>query len=541
MNPNNLTNEQVKQGFSTIEGAFNPVTGQLKSPSLITPEGLATPNPINLQGTQANAGTGADTVAGAGANIDTFAKDQQTFLDRQAQATPDQSGLNDILSQLTGAEQGLTGRGQAQLDAEAGINQMRDLRATTTQPELKTALAEYEALKRDFELQSTEMDITNPVTGGRDIRASVLFGQQGALEKRKLAVLNRKASDIGLIEARDLALSGRIDEAQKRVDRAIDLKYADREAVYQTKVNQYNRIKEDLTKEEKKRGDAMLFALNKEKAREDEVKQTEKDVEKLILESTPNAPADVIANAKKIADGGGTPVQVAQALGKYGGDFLKSTLLKQQIETEKAQRNQISANIRKINADTAKTQKETSLLDGTPGLGKGLDGKPLTEAQVLSTGYAERVWAANQIIDSKAETFKKMTYIDFKLINSGSTVSNKFISDDTRQAAQAMRNFITAKLRKESGASISDTEFAEARRIYFPSFGDDNQTLINKKQSRDQALANFGLGSNGGFNQPVDTNNKYSQSLGANQTIEGTSIISSTGKDGSLIFNVPTK
>ena len=280
MNPNNLTNEQVKQGFSTIEGPFNPVTGQLKSPSVITANALQPQTPINLQGTQAQGGNGGADMAASGLNnVNTFAQDVQQNLDRQAQFAPDKSGIDSILAQLTGAETGLTGRGQTQLDAEVGVNQMRDLRATTTQPELKSAYAEYNALKTDFDKASADLEVTNPITGGRDIRASVLMGQQGAIERAKLARLNSKASEIGLIEARDLALSGRIDEAQKRVDRAIDLKYADREAVYATKLNQYNRIKESLTAEEKKVGDAMEAATKKEAAALAEKKQVEKDAE----------------------------------------------------------------------------------------------------------------------------------------------------------------------------------------------------------------------------------------------------------------------
>jgi hypothetical protein len=63
-------------------------------------------------------------------------------------------------------------------------------------------------------------------------------------------------------------------------------------------------------------------------------------------------------------------------------------------------------------------------------------------------------------------------------------LGNKLVSDTIRQQRQAERNFLTAVLRKESGASISPSEFADGAKNYFPRPGDDAVTLANKAKAR---------------------------------------------------------
>lgn len=61
---------------------------------------------------------------------------------------------------------------------------------------------------------------------------------------------------------------------------------------------------------------------------------------------------------------------------------------------------------------------------------------------------------------------------------------NALKDDAFRQQEQAERNFITAVLRKESGAAISDSEFSNAQKQYFPTPGDDAKTLEQKRNNR---------------------------------------------------------
>lgn len=54
----------------------------------------------------------------------------------------------------------------------------------------------------------------------------------------------------------------------------------------------------------------------------------------------------------------------------------------------------------------------------------------------------------------------------------------------SREQAQAERNFITASLRRESGAAIAASEFADAEKLYFPRAGDSPETVEQKRRAR---------------------------------------------------------
>jgi hypothetical protein len=57
-----------------------------------------------------------------------------------------------------------------------------------------------------------------------------------------------------------------------------------------------------------------------------------------------------------------------------------------------------------------------------------------------------------------------------------------------RQRKQAEVNFLTAVLRRESGASINPDEFVSARKVYFPQIGDSKDLVKQKQQARQRAF-----------------------------------------------------
>jgi hypothetical protein len=68
-------------------------------------------------------------------------------------------------------------------------------------------------------------------------------------------------------------------------------------------------------------------------------------------------------------------------------------------------------------------------------------------------------------------------------------VANAIRTPQARQYTQAKLDFITAILRKESGAAISVGEFVSEDKRYFPQPGDDPFTIAQKAQARQNALA----------------------------------------------------
>ena len=62
------------------------------------------------------------------------------------------------------------------------------------------------------------------------------------------------------------------------------------------------------------------------------------------------------------------------------------------------------------------------------------------------------------------------------------------LSEDQQKTLQARVNFITAVLRKESGAAISPSEFETAEKNYFPAPGESAAVLKQKQNARQTAI-----------------------------------------------------
>jgi hypothetical protein len=67
-------------------------------------------------------------------------------------------------------------------------------------------------------------------------------------------------------------------------------------------------------------------------------------------------------------------------------------------------------------------------------------------------------------------------------------LANKNVPKEFQQLVQAERNFLNAVLRRESGAVISASEFAEGAAQYFPRPGDSAEVLAQKAENRRVAI-----------------------------------------------------
>lgn len=70
-------------------------------------------------------------------------------------------------------------------------------------------------------------------------------------------------------------------------------------------------------------------------------------------------------------------------------------------------------------------------------------------------------------------------------------LGNQMLSDEAQKAEQAQRDFVNAVLRQESGAVISEQEFSNARKQYFPQPGDSKAVLEQKARNRKTAIDGF--------------------------------------------------
>lgn len=148
----------------------------------------------------------------------------------------------------------------------------------------------------------------------------------------------------------------------------------------------------------------------------------------------------------------------------------------------------------------------TAPVAGTPLRGKGT---ALTESQGNATAYGMRMKEANAVLEPLEKAGKTNTglikgavsgtvglvpFIGEKLEDASGSIFNALprvlggLSPEQQQVAQARINFITALLRKESGAAIGASEFATAEKNYFPKPGDDASTIAQKQQARKTAI-----------------------------------------------------
>jgi hypothetical protein len=128
---------------------------------------------------------------------------------------------------------------------------------------------------------------------------------------------------------------------------------------------------------------------------------------------------------------------------------------------------------------------------GVPLRGKGT---PMTESQSNATAYGMRMKEANAILDdlSKKGVLKGAVIEATPLIGGslGQTLPSFLggTSAAQQQVNQAKSNFITAVLRKESGAVISDSEFDREDKKYFPQINDNPAVIKQKENARKLAI-----------------------------------------------------
>ena len=114
--------------------------------------------------------------------------------------------------------------------------------------------------------------------------------------------------------------------------------------------------------------------------------------------------------------------------------------------------------------------------------------KEPTQAELGARGYADRAQQA----EDELGALLKGGYDPTRLWSTrGEYVPNILKNEKDQQAEQSMRNFVSAVLRKESGAAIPPAELATETVKYFPMRGDKPGVVAQKERARAQAIANL--------------------------------------------------
>jgi hypothetical protein len=137
--------------------------------------------------------------------------------------------------------------------------------------------------------------------------------------------------------------------------------------------------------------------------------------------------------------------------------------------------------------------RPASTLDGKPVPGKHKD---LTDAQAKANLFGSRMQEANRLLVGledagvKTPSIIKQGVEGIPLVGRalGATANATIASPQQQQVEQAQRDFVNAVLRRESGAVISNEEFDNARKQYFPAVGDSQAVLAQKRRNRELAI-----------------------------------------------------
>jgi hypothetical protein len=135
--------------------------------------------------------------------------------------------------------------------------------------------------------------------------------------------------------------------------------------------------------------------------------------------------------------------------------------------------------------DKGTGQARPAMAGGVPVQGKD---KALTEGQAKAVAFAARMQSADKTIGELAAAGRSVSTPGSRTGFGVGAAVNLVNSPEGRQLDQAKRDFVNAVLRRESGAVISDAEFANADQQYFPQIGDDAATKAQKARNRAVAL-----------------------------------------------------
>ena len=131
--------------------------------------------------------------------------------------------------------------------------------------------------------------------------------------------------------------------------------------------------------------------------------------------------------------------------------------------------------------------------DGQPIVTTGGAGIKLTEGQGKDVGFIGRMEGAEQGL---AEGEAALTSLSDSAKGSVPMIGNYLVSPEYQKARVASAEWLAAILRKDTGAAVTDAEFALYGPLYLPQPGDNPETLAAKKAARGRALEGIrkGLG-----------------------------------------------
>lgn len=146
-------------------------------------------------------------------------------------------------------------------------------------------------------------------------------------------------------------------------------------------------------------------------------------------------------------------------------------------------------------------------------------GGKTTEGQANAGLYANRMVQANKIIGGlenlNTGASGRVGGTLEQVLPSGTF--NQVASEDRQKLIQAKTNFLTAVLRRESGATIQPSEFEVGNRQYFPQPGDGPEIIEQKRLNREEAIKGIMGAAGRGYRPPAEFQPSQPPQRGAQQ------------------------
>lgn len=465
---------QIVQNLETTQQDPNTVT-PVAAPQLNIPN--AQPN-AQEQGIPAQAITGVEPqnipLSTPGSLEGVLARGEAAIASGQRSVDQNQQNV-DIMEQRVRQLQDTTmGRGdfRRSLEEDSGIGEATDtLQGVLDQIVSRTNALEKSQLKDEQNLIALE-------GRGMGIPLAVVRGQQARLAREQSFQRRADAADINALTRSANLLQNNLSQAKADIDRMVTEEFADREKAVKNELFFLSRLdtklegaKSDLARQKERQ-------LNVELRQIDNERQDFKDAQNLAIELTKNgAPANMVqeaANARNVGD-----IMKIGGSGKYFRSIkerLSESLIRSQIANQNLKNSELKKSIEAASQSAASGYYQ-------------LTGKE----DFKSAGFAKRMY------DAQA-TIERLTAQGVDLKPKKVAEDKNFgLSKQERELKTAYREFISAKLRKESGAAISAEEYLNEGKNLVYSNRDTESNLDIKLNSMQNSIAATVAESQGGF------------------------------------------
>ena len=151
----------------------------------------------------------------------------------------------------------------------------------------------------------------------------------------------------------------------------------------------------------------------------------------------------------------------------------------------------------------------------------------MTEDQSKATGYGMRAATSHEILNTVGDSGKVQPGIMKRIASSipffgeeAGRVMNWTQAPKQQQVEQAQRDFVNAILRRESGAVISQAEFDNAAKQYFPQPGDSQEVIKQKQFNRENSIRSLEIGSGAGAQQVQGARQKMQMIFEAQKAVK---------------------